>query len=290
MLGDQTRTAELLWGPGPRPSRGPKPGLTLERIVAAAIAIADAEGLAAVSMQRVAGDLDFTKMSLYRYVPGKAELTALMVDAAMGPPPDLDAAGDLDAASAPGVAGALDGGGNPDGAAERDTAGAWDGTHDPDTAPDAWRPRLRAWARALWAAFGRHPWALTATEGVRVPGPNELDWMEAGIAALADTGLTGGEQLDALVTVASHLRGLAHQTMAFPPDRPGATEQQLGTLIGALLAERADRFPALAAAMADAAATGAAPGGQGDALDFGLTRVLDGLAHLIDERRTAGRP
>ncbi|MGY0235598.1 TetR/AcrR family transcriptional regulator [Longispora urticae] len=249
MLGDQTRTAELLWGPGPRPSRGPKPGLTLARIVAAAIAVADAEGLAAVSMQRVAGDLDFTKMSLYRYVPGKAELTALMVDAAMGPPPDLDPAGE----------------------------------------PGGWRPRLHTWARALWTAFGRHPWALTATEGVRVPGPNELDWMEVGIAALADTGLTGGEQLDALVTVASHLRGLAHQTMAFPPDRPGATEQQLGTLIAALLAERAERFPALAAAMADAAVAGAAPGGQGDALEFGLTRILDGLAHLIDRRRTARR-
>jgi len=62
--------------------------MTLEGIALAGIAIADAEGLDAVSMQRVAGDLSFTKMSLYRYVPGKAELVAVMSDLAIGSPPD----------------------------------------------------------------------------------------------------------------------------------------------------------------------------------------------------------
>lgn len=79
---------ELLWGRQPQPSRGPKPAMTLEGIAGAAIAIADADGLDAVSMQRVAGDLSFTKMSLYRYVPGKAELVAVMTDLAMGTPPE----------------------------------------------------------------------------------------------------------------------------------------------------------------------------------------------------------
>jgi AcrR family transcriptional regulator len=45
--------------------------MTLEGIVAKAIAIADAEGLDSVSMQRVADELGATKMSLYRYTPGK---------------------------------------------------------------------------------------------------------------------------------------------------------------------------------------------------------------------------
>jgi AcrR family transcriptional regulator len=72
-------------------TRGPKPGLTLARIAEAAIAIADAEGLGAVSMQRVAKAFGFTTMSLYRYLPGKAELVELMFDTAMGPPPDLSA-------------------------------------------------------------------------------------------------------------------------------------------------------------------------------------------------------
>jgi AcrR family transcriptional regulator len=62
--------------------------MTLEGIARAAIAIADTDGLDAVSMQRVAGELSFTKMSLYRYVPGKAELVAVMTDLAMGAPPE----------------------------------------------------------------------------------------------------------------------------------------------------------------------------------------------------------
>ncbi|WP_155980773.1 TetR/AcrR family transcriptional regulator [Nocardia sp. CNY236] len=78
--GDLTRTLDLLWGETPRPSRGPKPGLILDRIVDAAIAVADAEGLAAVTMRRVATELGVGTMSLYRYVPGKAELLHLMLD------------------------------------------------------------------------------------------------------------------------------------------------------------------------------------------------------------------
>jgi AcrR family transcriptional regulator len=79
--------ADLLWDRKPPPSRGPKPAMTLEGIARAGIALADAEGLDAVSMQRVAGELSFTKMSLYRYVPGKAELVAVMTDLAIGSPP-----------------------------------------------------------------------------------------------------------------------------------------------------------------------------------------------------------
>jgi AcrR family transcriptional regulator len=81
----------LLWGQKARPTRGPKPALDIDRIARAGVRIADAEGLAAVSMQRVAGELDFTKMALYRYVAGKAELLAVMIDLAVGEPPDLAA-------------------------------------------------------------------------------------------------------------------------------------------------------------------------------------------------------
>ncbi|MFL6078095.1 MAG: TetR/AcrR family transcriptional regulator [Mycobacteriales bacterium] len=87
--GGQAGTVELLWGLRERPTRGPKPALSLERIADAAVAVADAEGMAAVSMQRVASALDFTKMSLYRYVTGKDELVAAMIEAAVGEPPDL---------------------------------------------------------------------------------------------------------------------------------------------------------------------------------------------------------
>lgn len=90
--GDVVRTLELLWDTGRRPSRGPRPGLTVDRIVEAAIRIADTEGLEAVSMRRVAAELGTGAMSLYRYVPGKAELLALMLDRVQRPtknPADL---------------------------------------------------------------------------------------------------------------------------------------------------------------------------------------------------------
>lgn len=79
--------AALLWEPQPQPKRGPRPTLTIEAIARAGIETADAEGLAAVTMQRVAESLGVTKMALYRYVPGKAELVALMIDLAIGGPP-----------------------------------------------------------------------------------------------------------------------------------------------------------------------------------------------------------
>jgi AcrR family transcriptional regulator len=75
------------WGLRGRPARGPKPGLSLERIVAAAVDVAGAEGIEAVSMSRVARALGSSPMSLYRYVAAKDELLALMVDAALGPTP-----------------------------------------------------------------------------------------------------------------------------------------------------------------------------------------------------------
>jgi AcrR family transcriptional regulator len=92
--GDIVRTLELLWDTGRRPSRGPKPALTLDQIVEAAVRVADAEGLEAVSMRRVGAELGTGAMSLYRYVPGKAELLDLMLDRVQRPGEDPDALGD----------------------------------------------------------------------------------------------------------------------------------------------------------------------------------------------------
>ena len=86
---DEQATIDLLWDGRVAATRGPKPALTIERIAEAAVAVADVEGLDAVSMQRVAESLSFTKMSLYRYVAGKSDLLAVMVEQAVGEPPDL---------------------------------------------------------------------------------------------------------------------------------------------------------------------------------------------------------
>lgn len=91
---DMANTMALLWGTKPAPTRGRKPGMTVDRIVTAAIAIADADGLDALSMRRVADELCVGTMSLYRYLPGKTELYELMLDAVMGEdPPRTDPAG-----------------------------------------------------------------------------------------------------------------------------------------------------------------------------------------------------
>lgn len=73
----------LAWGVAERPERVPRRELSIERIVEAAVEIADAEGLAGVSMARVAKSLGFTTMSLYRYVTSKDDLLLLMQELAL---------------------------------------------------------------------------------------------------------------------------------------------------------------------------------------------------------------
>lgn len=75
------------WRGEARPTRGPRRGLSIERLVEAAITVATRDGLAALSMGRVAVQLGAAPMSLYRYVASKDELLTLMGDAAYGPPP-----------------------------------------------------------------------------------------------------------------------------------------------------------------------------------------------------------
>lgn len=82
--GDQRRSMALLWGRRQAAGRGPRPSLTPAEIVTTAIELADAEGLAAVSMRSVAHRLGRTAMSLYTYVPGKGELLELMLDTVLG--------------------------------------------------------------------------------------------------------------------------------------------------------------------------------------------------------------
>jgi AcrR family transcriptional regulator len=225
---------ELLWGKEPARSRGPKPAITLTAIAEAGIRIADAEGLDAVSMQRIAGELPVTKMALYRHVPGKTELVAVMSDLAMGGPPE-----------------------------------------HPDL---PWREALYTWAMDLYEGFTRHPWLLQSTIGRRLLGPNELAWMERGIAALADSGLTGGEQLDSILVITSHVRNIAQQSTTFPGHSVGLTEEEVTRSLAEILSTEAARFPSLTAAMPTAG------GNENQGLAFGLDRILDGLDLLIRAR------
>ena len=80
MTPNKSSRASSSWAGKPPPTRGPKPSLSRVQIARAAIHLADKEGLAAVTMQRVAREVGRTTMALYRYFPSKAAVIALMID------------------------------------------------------------------------------------------------------------------------------------------------------------------------------------------------------------------
>lgn len=233
----RARGARFLWESRGRAVRGPKPGLSLERIVKAAVAIADADGIEAVSMQRVAKSVGFATMAIYRYLPGKTELVSAMIDSVIGEPPEL---------------GHVTGG---------------------------WRARLEEWARRAESVYRQHPWALKVSAADRVIGPNELGWVEAGVAALADTGLVGEEKSDAVLAVSGHVRNWAHYTSDVTGrHHPGTAGRWMGT-IREMASQHRDRYPTLHAVLA-ADQSERTETGQ----EFGLRCVLDGIEMRVRER------
>ncbi|MFB9310834.1 AcrR family transcriptional regulator [Agromyces hippuratus] len=227
--------AAFLWAQPSGRKPGPKPKYTLDGIADAAIAIADESGLDEVSMQRVAERLGTTKMALYRYVPGRAELDAVMLDTALGAPVEAEAA--------------------------------------------QWRTALTAWAGGVHDRALAHPWIVELVQRPHTPGPGELAWFEAGLGAMAELPLRGGEKLDLLTLLVGHVMSLVRQRAS-----AGAAEQQLAAALSSILATRAERYPRTASAFAEADDDGA----RDDALRFGVERVLAGVAALVAER--AGSP
>lgn len=140
----------------PTPRRGPRQQLSLDEILATAIAIADTEGLEAVSTRAVAAAFGKTPMALYPYVGTKAHLLDLMHDHACAPPPAT-------ASPAPGAAPYPESGAVGDGGLAGD---------------------LETWAAALFELFTTHPWLAERSWSRASPGPNERDWLERLLAIL----------------------------------------------------------------------------------------------------------
>jgi AcrR family transcriptional regulator len=229
------------WGVRPPPAKGPKPGLTLERIVAGAVAIADAEGLAAVSMNRVAKELRTGAMSLYRYVESKQELVALMIDAAIGEVP-------------------------------------------PTPATDGWRARLERWAWATVTAMRTHPWAANAPIAGPPLAPHAVAWFEDALAALQDTGLTEAEKPSVVLLlsgyISNHVTVMAQVGESFLAEAGDAAMRGYADTLRALTDP--ERFPALHAVLDSGVFDRADP--PDAEFDFGLQRILDGVAALIASR------
>lgn len=215
-----------LWAARAEGRRGPKPTLTLEQLLAAAVDLADRHGLAALSMERVAQQLDVTPMALYRYVRSKGELVASMVDHGLGRPPPLKG---------------------------------------------SWRARLVAWSTAMAAVLHEHPWSLEATGHLRVMGPNELAWLEAGMAALAETKLLVAERHSACLALVSVIRTNAQFSTTRTPT-PGLSGKVWATTTRALLSER-DDYPQLTELLG-------APARE-TTLVQSLSWVLDGIASRL---------
>jgi AcrR family transcriptional regulator len=293
---------DLLWGTPERSGRGPKPTLTLEQIARAAIAIADAEGLDALSMRRVAETLGFTTMALYRHIHSKTELIAVMVDTAIGdaltldsltttsptrtltPNPSPSALGEgsvamrrvADPTLIPTSAHPLP---------SRERAGvransreaALESTNNP-----TWRPRLTAWAQQTWLLFQRHPWLLQADMPGSMIGPNRIAWIEAGLQALDETGLSASDRMEVVRLVNSYVLGTAQLSLEW-----GKDESQAWTTASPLMQRvmSDDRFPIFHSLLDDGAldVTDEAQTAASDAATFafGLERALDGVAAYI---------
>jgi AcrR family transcriptional regulator len=242
------------WGVRERPHKGPKPALSLGRIVDAAVRVADAEGLDAVSMSRVAAELGTAPMSLYRHVSAKEELLTLMVDAAWGPVSD-----------GPGPVS--------------------DGPVSDGPAPgEGWRAGLSRWAWALRAAARRHPWVVRIPLNGLPIMPNEVAWFENALACMAGTGLSEARKASVIMLLAGYVRTLAttEADIEAAIRASGLTPSQWMASYPRMLAELADpaRFPALARFIA--AGVFEAEDGPDDEFIFGLDRILDGVAVLIE--------
>ena len=251
--GDPARSLPLLWRDQRRPTRGPRPGLTVDGIVAAAVELADAEGLGALSMRRVAERLGVGTMSLYTYVPGKAELLDVMLDTVLAE-----------------VA-------RPDGT-------------------EGWRAGLELRAREDWALFHRHPWMLQISPSRPLLGPNETELFEASLRVV-DGIARGGPELVRVVSLgADYTRGAANLAVgaAEAERRTGISDEQWWAAREPLFDKYYDpsRYPNVTRVASEGAfeqPAGDAPYTVAQAqqsFEFGLARVLDGIAAFIDKARS----
>ncbi|MEU0480487.1 TetR/AcrR family transcriptional regulator [Streptosporangium sp. NPDC006013] len=223
----------------------PRRELSLGVIVRAAVEIADADGIEGVSMRRVGERLGFTSMSLYRHVPGKTQLIDLMCDAVMG-----------DAATT-----GTDGG---------DTAGT----------PRGWREALEGWARGSWALCRRHPW-LAGVRGTRhIPGPNSVAHFEYALGTVAGIGLKPAEMVAVVGLVGRFVDSEAARAAeaARVERHTGVSEEEWWGARESLY-EKLHLYPTLTHVWE--------AGGYDepeDSFEFGLRRMLDGIAALVRER------
>ena len=252
--GDPDRILAMLWrrtkpaDAGSKPALGRRPKLTLDAVVAAAVTLADAEGLPAMSMSRVATALGVGTMTLYTYVPSKAELVDLMVDEVL-------------------VERALPGPGEP--------------------RPRGWRAQMEAFAELTRTMYRRHPW-LRHISMIRPPvGPGMLAEREYVLSTLAGIGLTP-QQMDAAAlavtafvgaTVRAEVeseqleRTTGQSNDAWWQERTGLWEDYFDE----------DRHPTMTYVWNSGGFDKGTADATAAAHEFGFQRLLDGIQAVVDQ-------
>ncbi|ADB34839.1 transcriptional regulator, TetR family [Kribbella flavida DSM 17836] len=247
---DPARSLALLWGSHSKPGRS---GLTVRAIVETAIALADANGLESVSMRQVAEQLKAGTMSLYTHVPGKGELTALMFDTVYA---DLYADAD-----------------------------------EPVRQPGGWRGGLEFVARRNWEVLMAHPWIHEVPTLRTALGPNITAKYEAELRPLDGLGLSDVEMDSALTLLLTHIQGTARAAAEHErtQQESGLTDEEwwvtTAPLLDRYMAGLADRFPVAGRVGNSAGQEHQATLDAGHAFRFGLDRILDGIALLIEQRK-----
>ncbi|WP_030443246.1 TetR/AcrR family transcriptional regulator [Actinoplanes subtropicus] len=172
---DPARILPLLWrhGKGGRRAATGRPArLSVDAVVSAAIRLADAEGLAAASMGRLATTLDVGTMTLYTYVKSRSDLLDLMVDQAL-----LDRA--------------LPGPG--------------------EARPRGWRAQVELFGERTRAVYRSHPW-LAQVSRMRPPiGPGTIAESEYVLSVVTQTGLPLERLSTAATVIAGFVTAAAHR-------------------------------------------------------------------------------
>ena len=246
--GDPARTLALLWrDSSAAPRHGPRQGLSIDAVVTSATQLADAEGLEAVTMRRVAAALGVAPMTLYTYVPGKAELLDLMLDAAYTSMPRADTSGQPWRKRLAAVA---------------DENKALFDNHPWAATISTIRPPLGP------GMMAKYEHELSALEGL---GLDDV-LMDASLAYLLSF-------VQAWARAAADARAVQHDTATDDNEWWAAT----GPLLARVLDESA--YPIAARVGSAAGAAHGSTHDPGHAYTFGLERVLDGLSTLMDGRR-----
>ncbi|GAA4946963.1 AcrR family transcriptional regulator [Nonomuraea thailandensis] len=240
---------QRLWGREPVSRRGPRPRLDLPTITAAAIELADAEGLAGVSMNSVATKVGVAATALYRYIGSKDDLLTMMSDAIAPEPPD------------------------PSGRPWRDYLALWTKLQRDLVLQHGWVLEITKFApplgprRLLWLDR-----ALAALDGTGLDDGEKINVASA---------LTGYALTDAAIVATA---GTGVQEFE---DAGIESAADYGELLVELLDP--ERYPAASAAVRGGAFRGAEGWVHDDDFRFGLDLLLDGVEQLIARRASGGQ-